>query len=205
MCNAKERKMKHFISRNLAICVVLALALLGCVSPGNNTPTSLPPTNDMATGTPSGGDVTPTAEVTATAEATETAGEPGTVTVEGDISVNFQASAITAVSLVDTVMISMLDTDNATGVMIFLPADIQPGTYDVGDLYNEAEAEVTARYDSLEDSTVTSYESVSGTLTLTETGTTFSGTFTFEAVNAEDGTGSITVSGSFQGVATLGQ
>jgi hypothetical protein len=195
--------MKHPISLNIAISILILLALLGCSSPGNNTATSQPPTNDMATGTPSGEDMTPTVEVTT--EATEPAGEPGNVTVEGDISVNFQASAITAVSLVDTVMISMLDTDNATGVMIFLPADIQPGTYDIGDLYNEAEADVTARYDSLEDATVTSYESVSGTLTLTETGTTFSGTFTFEAVSSTDGTGSITVSGSFQGVATLGQ
>lgn len=194
-------KMIRPIYLNMAICLILIFAVIGCTSPDNNTSTSTPPTSDMNTATPSGTDMTPTVEATSTVST----GEPGSVTVEGDVSVNFQASTITAVSLVDTVMISMLNTDNATGVMIFMPAGIQPGTYAIGDLYNEAEADVTARYDSLQDTTVTSYESISGTLNLTETTSTFSGTFTFEAVNATDGSGSITVSGSFQGVATLGQ
>jgi len=194
-------KVRQSLSLNVAVCLVMLFSAIGCAGPENKTPTSLPPTMDMSTATPSGEDLTPTAEATATSSA----GEPGSVTVKGDINLEFQASTITAASLVDTVMISMLDIDNATGVMIFIPADIQPGTYVIGDLYNESEADVTARYDSLTDTIITSYESNNGTLTLTETGATFSGTFTFEAVKAADGTGSITVSGSFQSISIIGQ
>ena len=44
------------------------------------------------------------------------------------------------------------------------------------------------------------FQSTSGTLTLTATGASFSGTFTFNAVNLKDKTKTIQVSGSFSNV-----
>ena len=126
---------------------------------------------------------------------------PGEVVVQGDLNLAYRPSTQTASPLVDTIAISLLDSNQATGVLLFMPLDIQPGTYPIGDLFNQAEAEVTARFDTFDGATVNSYESISGTLTLTETGVSFSGSFTFEAVHTPDGSRPITATGNFTGVA----
>jgi hypothetical protein len=192
-------KINRTVFINLMASAILVLAVTSC-APAAGTPTNNPPTNEA---TPPS-DASPTVEGTIT-QTPATADPPGGVTIQGDVNLNFQATAITAVPLIDTVVISLLDTDQATGVILFVPMDIQPGTYPIGDLYNQSDADVTARFDSLQDSTLTSYESIGGTLTLTETGASFSGTFTFEALRKPDGAGSITVTGSFEGAAVLGQ
>jgi hypothetical protein len=184
------KEKKGFLIHTL-IGGILAISLIGCSPGGNRTPASPAPTHEMSTSTPAGDDTT------AAPKATETPVAGNHITVEGQVSMDFDASTTTAVTLIDTVTVTLLDTDNATGVMIFLPSGIQPGTYDIGG----EDAEVTARFDSLQDTTISSYESTSGTLTLTQVDGTYSGTFTFEASN---GTDTITVTGSLDGVTSAG-
>jgi hypothetical protein len=178
-------RVKHSVLLTLLACAGLALSTINC-SFGN---TSQP--------------VDPNETATSSNAPAATAG-PGEVVIQGDIHLTYRPSTLNASPLIDTIAISLLDSNQATGVLLFMPLNIEPGTYSIGDLFNQADAEVTARFDTFDGTTVDSYESISGTLTLTETGASFSGSFTFEAVHAPDGSRPITATGNFEGV-TVGQ
>jgi hypothetical protein len=176
-------RMKHSFFPTLLACAALAVSTINCSFGNTSRPAD---TNETAT----------------SSSAPAANAGPGEVVIQGDLNLTYQPSTVTASPLVDMVTISLLDSNQATGVLLFMPLDIQPGTYPIGDLFNLADTEVTARFDTFDGSTVSSYESISGTLTLTETGASFSGSFTFEAVHTPDGSGPITATGNFSGVAS---
>jgi hypothetical protein len=78
------------------------------------------------------------------------------------------------------------------------PADIQPGTYDIPNSVgvDMSTINIWATYGTT-DSVVANFQSVSGTLTITAVGATFSGQFEFTAANPADTSQTITVTGSF--------
>jgi hypothetical protein len=120
------------------------------------------------------------------------------------MEIRFVPSYVVASALVDQITIALFMEDQATGVSLFVPGDIGPGTHPVGDLYDLAEAPITARFDPFQDQILDSFESISGTLVLTETGSSFSGSFTFLAVHTPEGSSSVTVDGNFAAI-PLGQ
>ena len=119
----------------------------------------------------------------------------------GDLELRFQPASVLATPLAGTVTIVFYEADQVSGVRLFLPADLQPGTYPIGDLFRLAEADVIARFDHNDAATGNSFwESTEGTLVLTQTGASLSGSFTFTAVSTPDGSKSVTVVGNFEGV-----
>jgi hypothetical protein len=124
---------------------------------------------------------------------------PNEVRVQGDWELHYQATRMTAALLVDSVVISLM-ADEATGVALFLPAVTPPGTHLIGDLFQRADAAITARFDRYEDGRFVSYESTDGRLVLAESGASFSGSFSFTAVHTPEGDRPVSVEGNFEGV-----
>ncbi len=160
------------IFRGLFASAALALAALACALGGGS---QNPPPADGAGSNPL----------------------PGEIVIQGDLDLRYTPAFPMVSSVVDTLIVALVDSDGASGVALFIPADIQPGTYPIGDLFNLAGAEVTARYDHLAGDDSRYYESTTGTLVLTETGDSLSGSFTFTALRTPDGSASITAEGSF--------
>jgi hypothetical protein len=66
-----------------------------------------------------------------------------------------------------------------------------------------SDSELAARFDHLDrnnSSRRASWESIEGTLVLTQTGDSISGSFSFSAVRTPDGSESVIVAGNFEGV-----
>ena len=124
---------------------------------------------------------------------------PSEVRVQGDSELHYRATSVTAAPLIDTVVISVM-ADEATGVALFLPAVTPPGTHLIGDLFHRADAAITARFDRYEDGRFVSYESTDGTLVLSESGSSFSGSFSFTAVRTPDGERPVSVEVNFEDV-----
>jgi hypothetical protein len=162
----------------LAGCAALAVTTLACTleAAPQNPPADSPGPGGAASGPASG---------------------QGEIVVAGDLDLRYTPADPLINSISGTLVIALVDSDGASGVAIFIPADIQPGTYPIGDLFHMADASVTARYDHLADDDSRYYESTSGTLVLTETGTSFAGSFSFTAVRTPAGASTVTVDGSF--------
>jgi hypothetical protein len=122
------------------------------------------------------------------------------ITVSGDLDYAFGPASTSLSDLVGTTGLSLLDTDGISGVTLFFPTGTQPGQYAIGDLFNLANADITARFDRFAGVNSSYWESLKGTLVLTQVSPGFSGSFTFEAVDTPDGLQHVTVQGSFTGV-----
>jgi hypothetical protein len=93
----------------------------------------------------------------------------------------------------------MLTFEGFCEVTIHVPHNTQPGTYPMVDNVTNDGHSVSAGYgDTCHGAT--GFTSKSGTLTLTSTGATWSGTFDFTAVGTSDSSKTIHVSGSFKDV-----
>lgn len=78
------------------------------------------------------------------------------------------------------------------------PSDIQPGTYDIPNSIGVdlSTIDIWATYGTT-DGMIANFQSVSGTLTITAIGATYSGQFEFTAAKPDDTSVTITVTGSF--------
>ncbi len=124
---------------------------------------------------------------------------PGEIVVQGDLNMSFQPVTATACLIGDTtLMIAFVFSDNLSGVSLFMPANIQPGTHALGDLFHLID-DTNARFDYYTGDTTASYESLSGTLVLTEIDP-LSGSYNFTAVKTPEGILSVTVAGNFAGI-----
>jgi hypothetical protein len=132
------------------------------------------------------------------------AGQTAQVVITGAVNKTYTPSEVDAVKIGDRVGISLYE-DFPCGVDIQFPLDSPPGTYAFDNMRVEMVPKVWARYGELgaceTDGGFFGYESVGGTLVLTASGTSFSGTFEFDAVDAKDTTKKIHVSGAFQNAA----
>jgi len=99
------------------------------------------------------------------------------------------------------VMISLWEQGVSDGVQLEFPPDTKPGDYPLegGSCVSSAGNLMGAWYDVPGDN-APSYRSTNGTLTLTAVGPTFSGQFQFTAVERDDASKTIEVSGSFTDV-----
>ncbi|HET7012221.1 MAG TPA: hypothetical protein VFI11_15715 [Anaerolineales bacterium] len=125
---------------------------------------------------------------------------PGEIIIEGDFNTRFSPESLVAHSMVDEVAIGLFTADQLTGVTLFMPMEIQPGTYRIGDLFNATDADITGRFDTFQDDATVSFESLNGALELTQTGSSFSGSFTFSAVRTPGGDLSVTIDGNFEAI-----
>lgn len=164
----------------------LALILLGCTggstgsAPGN-TP---PPQNTSPTTAPAG------------AAANNNQDQ---IVITGAINKKYTPTDPSAVRIVDSVGIG-LDEQFPCGVLVQFPANTQPGTYPIEDMRQPVPKKIFGRYGELCELPEGFYESTDGQLVLTVSGTSFSGTFEFNAASVKDKTKTIRVVGSFKDV-----
>jgi hypothetical protein len=93
----------------------------------------------------------------------------------------------------------MLTFEVLCTVKIAVPHDTQPGTYPmVDDVTNDGHSVSASYYDTCRGGN--GFRGKSGTLTLTSTSSTWSGTFDFTAVGSSDSSKTVHVSGSFKDV-----
>lgn len=92
-----------------------------------------------------------------------------------------------------------------SGVALYVLDYVEPGTYEIGNFVTN-EGYIFARFDYVdENGTAKHYSSTQGEITLTETGSVFSGSFSFKAIlhmgeGMEDETNNISVTGEFKGI-----
>jgi hypothetical protein len=129
----------------------------------------------------------------------QTSAQPGQVVITGAIDKTYTPQEVYAVKIADSVGIG-LDEEFPCGVSLQFPIDIQPGTYPIEDVLHEIVSDVFGRYGEVCDLEEGHYASTAGTLTLTATGASFSGTFEFSAASVRDNSKTIQVSGSFSNV-----
>jgi hypothetical protein len=91
-----------------------------------------------------------------------------------------------------------LSFEGFCNVTIHVPHNTQPGTYPMVDNVTNDGTAVSAGYGDCNGAN--GFASKSGTLTLTSTGATWSGTFDFTAVGTTDSSKTVHVSGSFKDV-----
>lgn len=119
------------------------------------------------------------------------------IVITGAINKTVKAGFIMANKMPGDIRI-FLGLDALCDVFIEVPFDIKPGTYPIA---NESKSDVVfAQYNDTCNAPE-SYPSTKGTLTLTATGTKFSGTFVFTVQNKKDQSKVVQVSGSFSDVA----
>src|SRR5688572_1097288 len=113
-------RMKHSFFPTLLACAGLVFSTINCSFGNTSRPVD--------------------ANETATSSSPPAANAgPGEVVIQGDISITYRPSTVTASPLVDMVTISLLDSNQATGVLLFMPLNIEPGTYPIGDLFNQVD------------------------------------------------------------------
>jgi hypothetical protein len=132
----------------------------------------------------------------------------GEMVITGAVNKRYTPQDVAAVKISDRVGINLNEReDDVCGVSIEFPRDLQPGTYNIGDqlhsLRQMVVVDISGEYGtfcneggSLSDT----YQSTEGTLTLTTSGSRFSGTFQFAAGQIKDESKTIQVSGSFESV-----
>jgi len=92
------------------------------------------------------------------------------------------------------------ESDVPSGVRIFVPEGTQVGSYDMVSLL-DLEDGVSARFDYFNADVIDYFESTDGHLELTEAGDSYSGSFTFNAVDPRDHSRTISASGNFDDAA----
>jgi hypothetical protein len=90
------------------------------------------------------------------------------------------------------------DPNLPSGVRIFIPEGTAVGSYDMVSLL-DLEDGVSARFDYSNAGVIDYFEGTDGHLELIEAGDTYSGSFTFNAVDPRDQSRFISVSGNFDG------
>ena len=124
---------------------------------------------------------------------------PGEVIITGAVNVQFAYADSILHRLSPVLNLYLIHPDGVSQIGIFMPEDIQPGAYPIGNLITLEEG-ITARFDYVSESGLDYFESLEGTLELTETGAAFSGFFNFTAADPRDQSRTVTVSGNFEGV-----
>jgi hypothetical protein len=127
---------------------------------------------------------------------------PGTaqVVITGAVNETYTTNTVKTEFDYGTLSI-ILDKDSSCGVTIEFPSDSPPGTYAIENISEgQSAAKVRAVASSCDPADPFGYASTGGTLVLTASGTSFSGTFEFDGVNGKDPMKKIHVSGAFQNV-----
>jgi len=121
------------------------------------------------------------------------------VVVAGDFNTTFEPSQPFPYSVGDSVAVNLVSPDQASRVVIFLPPDIEPGTFSIADSFANPASGIPARFGVFSPTLSRYYESTGGTIAIAEASQLLSGTFNFTATNSFAGT-SVTVEGSFEGI-----
>ena len=170
-------------------CATLALAILltsasGCSSGSTGRSTSGTPTLEGIF-----------------ASAAETPRPPNVsvsdVSVVGDVNTTFRPGQSIPYYVGDSVLLDLVSPDQAYHVVLFIPSDIESGTYPIADSFAMPARGIAARFGVRGPTLSQFYESVGGSLTIIEAKQSLSGTFTFTAFNTFAGA-SVTVQGSFE-------
>lgn len=184
--------MKTSIKSWFVVVIILTLAQFAC-SFGAGSPNAQPP--DAATEAPSSGGDAPSG---GNANA-------GQITVSGALNKTFTAVNVSIGQFGPARIRLYLNEDtpadlSRTGDMLTFdfPADIQPGAYDIPNSVGVDMSTINlwVTYGTT-DGVIANFQSVSGTLTITAVGATYSGQFQFTAANPADASQTITVTGSF--------
>jgi hypothetical protein len=128
--------------------------------------------------------------------------------ITGAVNKKYVPEDVGAVKIADRVAIHINETENdPCGLSLVFPGDSQPGTYPIEDplhaLRNLVVVHVTGEYGAFCDKDgglSHTFESTTGTLTLTAAGAKFSGSFQFAAREIKDESKTIQISGSFADV-----
>jgi hypothetical protein len=140
-------------------------------------------------------------EPAAGGEVTVSQAGPGEIVITGEQTITYTpvAGVVSYIGGQYEIFLQ-LESDSAfpLGVRIFVPEGIQPGSYPIVSLIT-LEDGVTARFDNFAAGALDYFESTDGSIDLTETGDSYSGDFTFNAVDPRDPTRAISVSGNFTG------
>jgi len=92
------------------------------------------------------------------------------------------------------------DPNVPSGVRVFVPEGTVAGSYDMVSLL-DLEDGISARFDYFNADVIDYFESTDGHLELTEAGDSYSGSFTFNAVDPRDHSRTISASGNFDDAA----
>lgn len=178
------------MQRILASLLILILAACG------GTPTTTPPTVDAPTPTPES-DSDASTLTSAEPLAVDVSGlEAGTFTASGSGKYSFTISGPAVVAVLSNGGYSLSMTAEGSALVFLLPADIEPGSYEITMSFSDAQANggLAANYTHLADEESETYGTVtSGRITL-ESVSPFTGAF--EVVFDADGE-IITASGAF--------
>jgi hypothetical protein len=121
----------------------------------------------------------------------------GQVVISGAVNKTYTPINLEAGTLGTNMIVNLHET-TTDGVSLAFPPDTQPGTYAIEDHLKNPVVDFSGEYDQFKLDAF--YLSTGGTLTLTATGSKFSGTFEFTAVNSKDSSKTIKVAGSFTDV-----
>jgi hypothetical protein len=117
--------------------------------------------------------------------------------VVGDVNTTFHPGKSFPYYVGDSVKLDLVSPDQAYRVVLFIPPDIESGTYPIADSFAMPARGIAARFGVRGPTLSQFYESVGGSLTIAEANVSLSGTFTFTAFNTFAGA-SVTVQGSFE-------
>ena len=185
--------MKTSVKSWFIVVIVLALVQFACSFGAGSSPIVQPPA--AATEAPSSGGGAPSG---GNANA-------GQIAVSGALNKIFTAVRPSVGQFgADRIRLYLYEDTPAdlsrTGDMLTFdfPTDIQPGTYDIPNSVGVDMSTINlwVTYGTT-DGVIANFQSVSGTLTITAVGATYSGQFQFTAANPADASQTITVTGSF--------
>jgi hypothetical protein len=218
-----EARRRHFdpsaVRRSglmLGATVALALSLLGCAaSTGGSagTPTEGASSPGAGTSAPAASATTAATEAPASQEPAASAsagsetGERGaTMTLSGLFDKTYTTQDAAAVSIGDSVIIAIHEPGSGScSLSLRVVTGIAPGTYKVENkLKGSDDLKVSALYTTLtscnDAGAEGDYQSIDGSLTLTETGTVWSGTIEANMATRQATKVILTVKGSFTGL-----
>lgn len=184
--------MKASVKSLFVVWIILLTAQFAC-SFGAGTPNVQSP--DAATEAPSSGGGAP-------GGGNASAGQ---ITVSGALNKTFTAVNVSVGQFGPARIRLYMNEDTPAdlsrmgdALTLDFPADIQPGTYDIPNSIgvDMSTINIWATYGTT-DGIIANFQSVSGTLTITAVGATYSGQFQFAAANPADASQTITVAGSF--------
>jgi hypothetical protein len=186
--------MKPSPVSTLIIFPLLALVIVQLACSFGAPPANSPQSPNAAPQQPAGN----TAPVT-TAQAPASSGNAnaGQVVISGAVNKTYTPINFEAGTLGNSMIINLHET-TIDGISLAIPPDTQPGTYAIEDHLTNAVVDFSGEYALWKSDAF--YESTKGTLTLTATGSKFSGQFQFTAVNSKDSSKTIEVTGSFADV-----